>query len=63
MCDAEEDLFFAGQPELLFEHLTCPRTLMRFKTEEGAGAHCHGGAQRLAFARIYDWLDEVLAKR
>ena len=23
----------------------------------GAGAHCRVGAGRLAFARIYDWLD------
>ncbi len=61
VCEAEEDLFFAGQPELLFEHLTAARTLLRFTADEGAGAHCHSGAQRLAFGRIYDWLDEVLA--
>ncbi len=30
---------------------------MRFSGAEGAGAHCHSGAQRLAFGRIYDWLD------
>ncbi|GHS88389.1 dipeptidyl aminopeptidase [Actinomycetota bacterium] len=62
VCEAEEDLFFAGQPELLFEHLTAPRSaLLRFTADEGAGAHCHSGTQRLAFGRIYDWLDEVLA--
>ena len=60
VCDAEDDLFFDGQPQQLFDHLTCPRTLLRFTTAEGAGAHCHNGAQRLAFARIYDWLDDVL---
>jgi hypothetical protein len=26
-----------------------------------AGTHCHAGAGRLVFARIYDWLDDVLA--
>jgi len=31
-----------------------------FTNAEGAGAHCHTGAQRLAFARIYDWLDDHL---
>jgi len=61
VCDAEQDLFFAGQPEQLYDHLTCPRTLLRFTTAEGAGAHCHSGAQRTAFARIYDWLDDVLS--
>jgi len=33
---------------------------MRFTTAEGAGAYCQLGAQRLAFDRIYDWLDETL---
>ncbi|HTX97428.1 MAG TPA: alpha/beta fold hydrolase [Mycobacterium sp.] len=61
VCDAEQDIFFAGQPKLLFEHLTCQKTLMEFTAAEGAGAHCQSGAQRLAFGRIYDWLDEVLA--
>ena len=28
--DAEEDMFFKGQPEELCEHLTCPKTSMRF---------------------------------
>ena len=60
VCDAEEDLFFAGQPQQLYDHLTCPKQLLHFTSAEGAGAHCHTGAQRLAFARIYDWLDDVL---
>ena len=58
--DAEEDMFFKGQPEELYSHLTCPKTLMRFTAAEGAGAHCQVGAHRLAFGRIYDWLDETL---
>jgi dienelactone hydrolase len=59
VCDAEGDIFFKGQPQELFEHLTCPKTFMRFTESEGAGAHCQVGASRLAFARIYDWLDQV----
>ena len=57
----ESDLFFKGQPQELYDHLTCSKTLMRFTEEEGAGAHCQAGAGRLAFARIYDWLDETLS--
>jgi pimeloyl-ACP methyl ester carboxylesterase len=57
--DAEEDMFFRGQPEELYRHLTCPKTLIRFTAAEGAGAHCQVGAHRLAFARIYDWLDKT----
>jgi len=32
-------MFFKGQPEELYNHLTCPKTLMRFTEAEGAGAH------------------------
>ncbi|GAA1249107.1 alpha/beta fold hydrolase [Kitasatospora nipponensis] len=60
VCDAEQDMFFNGQPEQLYDHLTCPKTLMLFTAEEGAGAHCHPGAMRLTQARIYDWLDDTL---
>ncbi|WP_406210449.1 alpha/beta fold hydrolase [Kitasatospora sp. NBC_01560] len=60
VCDAEDDMFFKGQPEQLYDHLTCPKTLMLFTAEEGAGAHCHPGAMRLTQARIYDWLDDTL---
>ena len=59
VCEAENDIFFKGQPRQLYDHLTCPKTLMRFAESEGAGAHCQVGAGRLAFARIYDWLDET----
>jgi pimeloyl-ACP methyl ester carboxylesterase len=60
VCDAEGDLFFTGQPQLLYDHLTCPKTMIRFTNAEGAGAHCQVGAGLLAFARIYDWLDETI---
>jgi pimeloyl-ACP methyl ester carboxylesterase len=60
VCEAATDIFFEGQPRLLFDHLTCPKTLLAFTEAEGAGAHCQAGAQRLAFARIYDWLDDTL---
>jgi dienelactone hydrolase len=59
VCEAEGDLFFPGQPQELYDHLTCPKTFMRFTLSEGAGAHCQVGAGRLAFARMYDWLDET----
>jgi len=59
VCTAEGDLFFKGQAEELFDHLTCPKTLLRFTESEGAGDHCQVGALRLSLARIYDWLDET----
>jgi predicted alpha/beta-fold hydrolase len=60
VCDAQDDVFFKGQPQQLFNHLTCPKTLMRFTSAEGAGVHCEVGASRLAFARMFDWLDETV---
>src|SRR5580692_10070594 len=59
ICEAEDDIFFAGQPEEVYNHLTCPKALLRFSASEGAGAPCHSGAQRLAFGRILNWLDET----
>jgi hypothetical protein len=50
---------FQGAASGAFCHLTCPKTFMRFAESEGAGAHCQVGAGRLAFARMYDWLDET----
>ncbi len=61
VCDAEKDLFFQGQAQELFGHLTCPKTFMMFTDAEGAGAHCEAGASRLAYGRMYDWLDEILS--
>jgi len=61
ICDAEKDLFFQGQAQQLFDHLTCPKTFMMFTDAEGAGPHCETGASRLAYARMYDWLDETLS--
>ena len=59
--DPEDDLFFKGQPQQLFDHLTCRKTMIHFSNAEGAGAHCQVGASRLANARIFDWLDETFA--
>jgi pimeloyl-ACP methyl ester carboxylesterase len=61
ICEGEEDSFFAGQPQEVYDHLVCPKTLLHFSASEGAGAHCQSGGQRLAFGRIYDWLDDVLS--
>ena len=60
MCDAEDDSSLKGQAELLHDHLTCPKTLMRFTHAEGLGMHTAEGAKRVAYGYIYDWLDETL---
>jgi protein-S-isoprenylcysteine O-methyltransferase Ste14 len=36
VCDGESDMFSTGQPQELFDHLNCPKTLLRFTDAEGA---------------------------
>ncbi|MCD1260147.1 alpha/beta fold hydrolase [Paenibacillus athensensis] len=60
VCEAAEDHFFAGQPERLYEALTCPKTYMAFTAEDGAEEHCHFGALLLFNHRVFEWLDRTL---
>jgi hypothetical protein len=60
VCDAESDQFFMGQPKILYDSLTCPKTLMRFTAQEGAGEHCQIGALLLFNHRVFEWLDTTL---
>ena len=59
--DAQNDLFFKGQAQVLYDHLTCPKTMIKFTAAEGAGSHCQVEASRLSNGRIFDWLDETFA--
>lgn len=46
--------------ETLFNRLTCPKALIRFTAEEGAGEHCEMMNRSLLNRRVLDWLDGVL---
>ncbi|MER6442687.1 alpha/beta fold hydrolase [Streptomyces sp. NPDC001185] len=59
--DAENDQFFKGQPQRLFDEMTCQKELILFREDEGAGEHCHEGAISLFHQRTFDWLDTQLA--
>jgi hypothetical protein len=48
-----------GQPEILYEALTCPKVLMRFTAADAAETHCQAGAVAGGTQRVFDWLDEV----
>jgi dienelactone hydrolase len=58
--EAENDQFFKGQPQRIFDALTCPKELIAFREDEGGGEHCHEGAIALWHQRTFDWLDTVL---
>lgn len=58
--DSEQEGFFVGQPQKLFDKLTCEKTLMHLRTAEALGAHCQAGAEAAGSQKILDWLDEAL---
>jgi dienelactone hydrolase len=60
VCEAEADHFFAGEPKMLYDQLTCPKTFMLFTAEDGAEEHCQFGALLLYNHRVFEWLDTTL---
>ncbi|MGD8189549.1 alpha/beta hydrolase family protein [Brevibacillus ginsengisoli] len=63
VCEAENDHFFAEQPQMLFDALNCPKTFMRFTTEDSAEEHCQFGALIYFNQRLFEWLDETLGSQ
>jgi alpha-beta hydrolase superfamily lysophospholipase len=61
ICSAEGDEIGATASRL-YDLLECPKASQRFGAAEGAGAHCEAGARLLFNQRVFDWLDEVLAR-
>lgn len=58
--NAEKDDSFPGQPQKVYNALTCPKKQILFTVEEGAEEHCQCGAPSLSNQRIFDWLDATL---
>lgn len=56
---AENDPLAAGA-QRFYDALRCPKTLIRFSSDEGAGEHCEMRNRSLANRRMLDWMDEVL---
>lgn len=61
VCEAQADHFFAGQPQKLYDALTCPKTFMLFTAEDSAEEHCQFGALLYYNQRVFEWLDETLS--
>ena len=53
--DAENDLFFQGQPKVLADALGDIATMVLFKTEDGEGEQCQVGAFRRLSGVVLDW--------
>lgn len=60
VCEAENDHFFAGQPERLYSALKSPKTFMKFTEDDFAEEHCQFGALQLFNHRLFTWMDSVL---
>ncbi|MDQ2770997.1 MAG: alpha/beta fold hydrolase [Bacteroidota bacterium] len=60
VCEAEDDHFFAGQPEALVAALGPRATYRPLTAADAAAAHCHVGASDYANGVILDWLEDVL---
>jgi hypothetical protein len=59
--DPEDEQFWPGQSQQLYDRLPGPKQLLRFTSAEGANRHCEPLARALRDARIFDWLDAQLA--
>ena len=60
--EAENDQFFSGQPQRVYDALTCPRDLFVFAEADGGGEHCHEGALAVWHQRAFDWLDSTFSR-
>ncbi|MFN3601513.1 MAG: alpha/beta hydrolase family protein [Dietzia sp.] len=59
--DPENEQFWPGQSEQLAGRAGGPTDLERFTAAEGANFHCQPLARQLTDARMFGWLDSVLA--
>jgi hypothetical protein len=55
--DPDDEQFFPGQPQELYNRLPGEKKLVRFTAAEGASRHCEPMAIGLREARIFDWLE------
>ena len=55
--DPEDEHFFPGQPQQLYDLVECPKEIVRFNADEGANGHCEPMARSLRDTRVFDWLD------
>lgn len=60
--DAEQDLFFLGQPPRVKEAIGKNATLFRFTDENAAAAHCASGAFAYQNQILWEWFGNVVGK-
>lgn len=58
--EAENDLFFRGQPKRIFDSLPGAKTFYAFTAKDGAENHCQSGALAFKDEVVFNWLDDTL---
>jgi len=57
----ENEQFWPGQSQELFDKLSGKKAIVAFTRAEGADSHCEPAASGIRGERIFDWLDEQIA--
>ena len=60
IADPDDEQFWPGQSQEVYDALVCPKILVRFTAEEGANWHCEPKARALYDQRLFDWLASVM---
>ena len=58
--EPEDEQFWPGQSQALYDRLPGPRELVRFTAAEGASRHCEPMGLAVRDARVFDWLGRYL---
>lgn len=58
--DPEDEQFWPGQSQQLYDRVSSTKQLVKFTAAEGANRHCEPMGLGLRDARIFDWLDGYL---
>jgi len=59
VCEAGQDHFFAGQPQLLANALGDKATYAVLTAEDAAQEHCHVGATDFVTSLVMDWIEDL----
>ncbi len=60
IADPEDEQYWPGQSQEVFDALACPKILVPFTAAEGANWHCEPKARGLYDQRLFDWLATVM---
>ncbi|GAA5165698.1 alpha/beta hydrolase [Amycolatopsis dongchuanensis] len=58
IADPDQEGYFAGQPQRLYDMIPGEKVHVRFTEAEGAAGHCEPMARSLAAQRFFDFLDD-----